>query len=128
VAAIIVAATGLELLRAGQAESRFPNGGRKRLRRVENTMFATLSDPVSARGGLELAEQLGTIGTPRIYVHGVQGGVIARPPGSARQGCAWRASTEPTGLNRAFSCAGMGAGRYRGSCRGKASSHQAGSP
>lgn len=75
--AMIVAATGRELLRADQAESRFPNGGHKRLRRVDDSMLATLSEPVSAGGGLELAERLGTIDTPRIHVHGVQGGVGA---------------------------------------------------
>ena len=72
--AMAVAATGREQLRQDEAESKFPNGHHRRLRRVDDALLASLSEPVTAGGALELAEELGAIDTPRIHVHGVQGG------------------------------------------------------
>ncbi|PZP00865.1 MAG: hypothetical protein DI609_05490 [Corynebacterium urealyticum] len=72
--AMAVAATGREQLRQDEAESKFPNGQHRRLRRVDDALLASLSEPVTAGGALELAEELGAIDTPRIHVHGVQGG------------------------------------------------------
>ena len=72
--AMAVAATGREQLRRDEAESKFPNGLHRGLRRIDAALLASLSEPVTAGGALELAEMLGVIDTPRIHVHGVQGG------------------------------------------------------
>lgn len=72
--AMAVAATGREQLRRDEAESKFPNGLHRGLRRIDDAVLASLSEPVTAGGALELAEMLGVIDTPRIHVHGVQGG------------------------------------------------------
>lgn len=72
--AMAVAATGREQLRRDEAESKFPNGLHRGLRRIDDALLAGLSEPVTAGGALELAEMLGVIDTPRIHVHGVQGG------------------------------------------------------
>lgn len=72
--AMAVAATGREQLRQDEAESKFPNGQHLRLRRIDDALLGALSEPVTAGGALELAEELGVIDTPRIHVHGVQGG------------------------------------------------------
>ena len=72
--AMAIAATGREQLRRDEAESKFPNGLHRGLRRIDDALLAGLSEPVTAGGALELAEMLGVIDTPRIHVHGVQGG------------------------------------------------------
>ena len=72
--AMAVAATGREQLRQDEAESKFPNGQHLWLRRIDDALLGALSEPVTAGGALELAEELGVIDTPRIHVHGVQGG------------------------------------------------------
>lgn len=77
VVAMAVAATGREQLRQDEAESKFPNGQHLGLRRIDDALLGGLSEPVTAGGALELAEELGVIDTPRIHVHGVQGGAGA---------------------------------------------------
>lgn len=72
--AMAVAATGREQLRRDEAESKFPNGLHRGLRRIDDVLLAGLNEPVTAGGALELAEMLGVIDTPRIHVHSVQGG------------------------------------------------------
>lgn len=72
--AMAVAATGREQLRRDEAESKFPNGLHRGLRRIDDALLAGLSEPVTAGGALELAEMLGVVDKPRIHVHGVQGG------------------------------------------------------
>ncbi|WP_246817956.1 hypothetical protein [Corynebacterium sp. HMSC22B11] len=72
--AMAVAATGREQLRQDEAESKFPNGQHLWLRRIDDALLGALSEPVTAGGALQLAEELGVIDTPRIHVHGVQGG------------------------------------------------------
>lgn len=75
--AMAVAATGREQLRRDEAESKFPNGQHRGLRRIDDGMLGGLSEPVTAGGALELAESLGVLDTPRIHVHGAQGGAGA---------------------------------------------------